>query len=120
VKELDAFATNKPILYELADDLTGSRVLPDRWAVENIAIAIPNGREVGQGFLCSFTDTVKKSGARPIMPRASTRRRGTDLGWATDGAYRRFVRSRGGANGLKVSGSPVHAGRFVLEPRCAS
>ena len=62
-KELDAFATNKPILHELADDLPGSRMLPDRWAIENIAIAIPKGREVGHGLLRSYTDNIEKSGA---------------------------------------------------------
>jgi polar amino acid transport system substrate-binding protein len=68
-KELDAFATNKPILYELADALPGSQVLAGRWAVENIAIAIPKGREVGHAFLRSFTDNVKKNGAldRAVM-----------------------------------------------------
>jgi polar amino acid transport system substrate-binding protein len=55
-KELDAFATNKAILYELADELPGSQVLAGRWAVENVAIAIPKGREGGHAFLRSFTD----------------------------------------------------------------
>lgn len=62
-KELDAFATNKPILFELSDELPGSQVLPGRWAVEHVAIAIPKGREAGHPFLRSFTDEVKKNGA---------------------------------------------------------
>jgi polar amino acid transport system substrate-binding protein len=68
-KELDAFATNKAILYELADELPGSQVLAGRWAVENVAIAIPKGREVGHAFLRSFTDNVKKNGTldRAVM-----------------------------------------------------
>jgi hypothetical protein len=59
-KELDAFATNKPILYELADELPGSRVLAGRSAVENVAIAISKGRKLGYAFLRTFTDNVKK------------------------------------------------------------
>jgi polar amino acid transport system substrate-binding protein len=61
-EELDAFATNKPILHELADELPGSQVLAGRSAVENVAIAISKGRELGHAFLRSFTDNVKKNG----------------------------------------------------------
>jgi polar amino acid transport system substrate-binding protein len=68
-KELDAFATNKPILFELSDDVPGSRVLPGRWAVEHVAIAIPKGREAGHAFLRGFTDDVKKNG---VLERAVT------------------------------------------------
>jgi polar amino acid transport system substrate-binding protein len=68
-KELDALATNKPILFELSDDLPGSRVLPGRWAVEHVAIAIPKGREAGHAFLRGFTDEVKKNG---VLERAVT------------------------------------------------
>lgn len=68
-KELDAFATNKPILFELSDELPGSQVLPGRWAVEHVAIAIPKGREAGHPFLRTFTDEVKRNGAleRAVM-----------------------------------------------------
>jgi polar amino acid transport system substrate-binding protein len=43
--ELQGFASNKAILYELGDQVPGSRVLDGRWSFENIAIAIPKGRE---------------------------------------------------------------------------
>jgi polar amino acid transport system substrate-binding protein len=42
--ELDAFATNKGILFELGDKVPGSKVLPGRWSLENLAIAVPKGR----------------------------------------------------------------------------
>jgi polar amino acid transport system substrate-binding protein len=62
-KDLDAFATNKPILYELADELPGSQVLPGRWSIEHVAIASPKGREAVHAFLRSFTDQVKSDGS---------------------------------------------------------
>ena len=34
--ELDVFATNKPILFEMADEMPGARVLSDRWGVEHV------------------------------------------------------------------------------------
>jgi polar amino acid transport system substrate-binding protein len=41
---LNAFATNKAILFEMSDSLPGSRVLDGRWGVEHLAIAIPKNR----------------------------------------------------------------------------
>ena len=46
-KQLDAFATNKPILFEMSDGIPGSRILDGRWGVEHVAVAIPRGREIG-------------------------------------------------------------------------
>jgi polar amino acid transport system substrate-binding protein len=48
---LDAFATNKGILFELADQLPRHRVLPDAWGQEQMAIAIPQGRVDAMGWL---------------------------------------------------------------------
>jgi polar amino acid transport system substrate-binding protein len=59
---LDAYATNKSILFELSDSLPGSRVLADRWGLEHLAIAYPKGREAGASFLASFVASVKDSG----------------------------------------------------------
>jgi polar amino acid transport system substrate-binding protein len=42
--ELQGFASNKAILYELGDQVPGSKVLAGRWSFENIALAIPKGR----------------------------------------------------------------------------
>lgn len=60
--ELDAYATNKGILYELSDNLPGSRVLTGRWGLENMAIAIPRGRDAGLPYLNLFALTVRRDG----------------------------------------------------------
>ena len=39
--QLDAFATNKGILFELREKLPDFKVSDDRWGLENLAIAIP-------------------------------------------------------------------------------
>lgn len=60
--ELDAFATNKGILFELASQVSGAQVLPDRWGLENLAIAIPKGRERGMPYLRDFAQTRQQQG----------------------------------------------------------
>jgi polar amino acid transport system substrate-binding protein len=60
--ELDAFATNKPILFEMSDSLPGARVLDGRWGEEHIAIAIPKGRDRAMDCLRQFVDDVKVDG----------------------------------------------------------
>lgn len=52
--QLDAFATNKGILFEMADRVPGSRVLDGRWGLEQLAIGVPKGREAGAAFLKAF------------------------------------------------------------------
>ncbi|MEY3778173.1 MAG: transporter glutamine-binding protein GlnH precursor [Pseudomonadota bacterium] len=59
---IDAFATNKGILFEMSDALPGSRVLSGRWGLENLAIAIPKGREVGRPFVDNFAKEVTRTG----------------------------------------------------------
>jgi len=53
-RELDLFATNKPTLFEMSDQMPNSRVLDGRWGVEHIAIAIPKGREAAMDYLHRF------------------------------------------------------------------
>lgn len=60
--ELDAFATNKAILFELADKTAGSRVLEGYWGREQLAVGIPKGREKGDAFLRQFVSDMKASG----------------------------------------------------------
>jgi polar amino acid transport system substrate-binding protein len=60
--KLDAFATNKATLFEMAEKLPGSNVLAGRWGVERHAIAIPKGRDRGLAFVRQFTDAVKSEG----------------------------------------------------------
>jgi polar amino acid transport system substrate-binding protein len=67
---LDAYATNKSILFELSDSLPGSRVLDDRWGLEHLAIAYPQGRESAASFLASFVASAKDTG---FVARAAER-----------------------------------------------
>ena len=59
---LDAFATNKATLFEMAEKLPGSKVLEGRWGIERHAIAIPKGREQAMAFIRQFTSEVKSEG----------------------------------------------------------
>jgi polar amino acid transport system substrate-binding protein len=61
-KSIDAFATNKGILFEMSDELTGSRVLDGRWGLENLAIAIPKGRDAGRAYVNAFAEQVRENG----------------------------------------------------------
>jgi polar amino acid transport system substrate-binding protein len=68
--ELEAFATNKAILFELADGMPGSTVLAGNWGVESVAVAIPKGRDAGLAYLRRFVEDAKKSG---LVSGASSR-----------------------------------------------
>jgi polar amino acid transport system substrate-binding protein len=61
-RELDLFATNKPTLFQMSDQMPGARVLDGRWGVEHIAIAIPRGREAALEYLRHFVQEVQTSG----------------------------------------------------------
>ena len=71
---IDAFATNKGILFEMADTLPGSRVLDGRWGTESLAIAIPKGRQAGQVYLQQFARQVTTNGQlQSMIQRAGLR-----------------------------------------------
>ena len=65
--EIDAFATNKGILFEMLEKLPGYKVLDDRWGLENLAIAVPKQREAGRAFLESFALQVQRDGQLKAM-----------------------------------------------------
>jgi polar amino acid transport system substrate-binding protein len=72
--KLDAFATNKGILFEMSDELPGFRVLDGRWGLENLAIAIPKGRESAMPVVSQFAQDVRASGQlQAIITRAGLR-----------------------------------------------
>ena len=81
-REIDAFATNKGILFELADSVPNTRILAGRWGVENIAIGIPKGRAEGLSYVQKFAQRaqadgtlatiVKRSGLRGVADRATS------------------------------------------------
>jgi polar amino acid transport system substrate-binding protein len=60
--ELDLFATNKPTLFQMSDQMPGARVLDGRWGVEHIAIAIPRGREAALDVVRRFVEEVQTGG----------------------------------------------------------
>ena len=69
-RRIDAFATNKGILFQLADGLPGARVLEGRWGTELLAIAVPKGRERGKSYLEHFAVSVREHG---LVQRAAER-----------------------------------------------
>jgi polar amino acid transport system substrate-binding protein len=61
--KLDAFATNKATLYEMSDELPGSRVLAGRWGLESFALGIPKGREAAMPLVGRFVTDAKAGGS---------------------------------------------------------
>lgn len=59
---IDTYATNKPILYELADQLGNAQILEGNWGVEQLAIGIPKGRGPGLAFVRAFSEEAKAQG----------------------------------------------------------
>jgi polar amino acid transport system substrate-binding protein len=60
--ELDVYATNKAILFQMLQSLPDARVLDDNWGQEHMAIAVPKGREAGRERLDGFVRDVQSSG----------------------------------------------------------
>lgn len=78
--ELDAFATNKGILFEMADRLPGARVLDGRWGLEQLALGVPQGRTAAAPWLRDFVaDAATQKLVREAAARAGLR------GLASDG-----------------------------------
>jgi polar amino acid transport system substrate-binding protein len=72
--QLDAFATNKATLFEMAEKLPGAKVLDGHWGVERHAIAIPKGRDQGRAFVEEFTKDAKSDGlVKAAIARAGLR-----------------------------------------------
>ncbi len=72
--ELDLFASNKGILFDMGDRVPGSRVLDGRWALEQLAIGVPKGREVAAAWLQGFVaDPATQTLVRAAAQRAGLR-----------------------------------------------
>jgi polar amino acid transport system substrate-binding protein len=67
--DLDAFATNKGILFELADQLPSHRVLEDAWGFEQLAIAVPQGRSQAMPWLQDWSQGLVRHGEISSMAR---------------------------------------------------
>jgi polar amino acid transport system substrate-binding protein len=61
-RKVDVFATNKAILFELSDNLPGSRVLDGRYGLEQFAMGIPKGRDQGMPYVRKFAEDAKSEG----------------------------------------------------------
>lgn len=60
--DLDAFATNKAILYDMSDEMGSARVLDGNWGVEHVAVAIPKGNERAREYIRQFVEEARASG----------------------------------------------------------
>jgi polar amino acid transport system substrate-binding protein len=58
----DVVAANKPSLFEMSDQLAGSRVLDGGFATEQVAMGIPKGREAGMPYTRKFVEDAKSEG----------------------------------------------------------
>ena len=60
--KIDAFGTNKGILFELAKHSPGSIVLDGAWGFERIALGIPKGRSTALPLLQAFCKDIQTNG----------------------------------------------------------
>ena len=67
---VDAYATNKAILFEMSDQSPGSRVLDGRWGIEVFAIGIPKGRDLVMPVVRGFAEDARTEG---LVQRAADR-----------------------------------------------
>lgn len=70
----DVFASNKPSLFEMSDQLPGFRVLDGRFATERQAMAIPKVRDLGMAYARKFVEDAKSEGlVKAAIERAGLR-----------------------------------------------
>ena len=70
----DAFAANKPSLFEMSDQHTDLRVIEGRFASDLQAMAMPKGRELGIAYARKFVDDAKSLGlVKAAIERAGMR-----------------------------------------------
>jgi polar amino acid transport system substrate-binding protein len=68
--KINAYATNKAVLFEMSSQSPGSRVLDGRWGIEHFAIAIPKGRDQALAAASRFADEARSTG---LVERAAGR-----------------------------------------------
>ena len=59
---VDVFSANKGNLYEISDQLSGSRVLDGYFSIDEFALGIPMGREIGMSFFHQFIEEIESQG----------------------------------------------------------
>ena len=65
--EIDTYATNKPTLFEMSDQMPGSRILEGRWGEEHLAVAIPKEHAAGLDYIKSFVEGVQANGLVELL-----------------------------------------------------
>jgi polar amino acid transport system substrate-binding protein len=60
--EIDTYATNKPTLFEMSDQMPGSRILEGRWGEEHLAVAIPKEHAAALEYVKRFVEDARTSG----------------------------------------------------------
>ena len=72
--QADAMGSTKPVLFELATQLPGSRVLDDRPGIDPHAMALPQGRELALAYARRFVEDAKTGGlVQAAIDRAGVR-----------------------------------------------
>lgn len=61
-QQLDAYATNKAILFEMADKMPGAHVLDGSWGLEHLAFALPQGHRDALDYMRMFVAEVQTDG----------------------------------------------------------
>ena len=61
-RSIDAYSTQKALLFEISDGAPGSRILPGSIGVELWALAVPKGRQAAMAYLNSFLKEVRQNG----------------------------------------------------------
>jgi polar amino acid transport system substrate-binding protein len=70
----DVMGSIKPVLFELSDQLPGSRVLDGRPGIDPHAMAMPKGRELGVAYARQFIEDAKSEGlVQAAIERAGAR-----------------------------------------------
>ena len=59
---VDVFSANKGNLYQISDQLPGSRVLDGYFSVDEFALGIPTGRKIKMSLLNEFIEEIKSQG----------------------------------------------------------
>jgi polar amino acid transport system substrate-binding protein len=71
---IDVFAANKANLFQLSDKLPGSRVLDGRIGVDEVAAAVPKGRDAGMAYVRKYVEDAKSEGlVKAAVQRAGLR-----------------------------------------------
>ena len=72
--QVDVFAANKANLFQMSDQLPGSRVLDGRFSTDPIALAMPKGREPALDYVQKFIERAKSDGLiKAAVKRAGLR-----------------------------------------------